>query len=263
VQDRADSSLAGRVILVTRPADRGEELVRLLGGRGAVVEQRPTIALVPPSDPEPATRVLGRLESFDWILFTSSNGVRFFFQALAATGVALLGTKARMAAIGPATARELEAHGSSASLVARDSRAEGLAEALHEQVRSGERVLLVRPEETRPFLQQRLAQFGLRVEDVPFYRNVAAPGLPEIARDVVDGRYHAIVFTAPSTLRRLLRGAGERSAELREALDRLPLVAIGPLTAEAIVEEGLDAAAVAAEPSDTGLARALDGIFGG
>jgi uroporphyrinogen-III synthase len=74
-------------------------------------------------------------------------------------------------------------------------------------------------------------------------------------------RYHAVVFTAPSTLRRLLEGSGERLATLREALADVALVAIGPVTAEAIESEALVPAAVAGEPSDRGLAEALKRLF--
>lgn len=253
--------LEGRVILVTRPAERGAALADLLRECGARVEQRPTIALAPPADPRPAAEALSRLADFDWIVFTSSNGVRFFFDALAAAGPQAAAPGARMASIGPATTRELAARGCRADVVADRSRAEGLADALGARARPGERALLVRPEETRPVLARRLEELGLRVDAVPFYRNVPAPGVARLARDVAAGRYDAAVFTAPSTLRRLLEGAGQRSAELREALRRIPLVAIGEVTAEAIEEQSLPVAAVAAEPTDRGVAAALRGVF--
>lgn len=259
----AERALEGRVILVTRPADRGTELVRLLREEGARVEQRPTIALVAPSDAGPATRALARLAEFDWIVFTSSNGVRFFFAAAESAGLTAQVAGPRTASIGPATTRELEGHGCTVSVEAGESRAEGLADALRARVRGGERVLLVRPEETRPVLARRLEELGLHVDAVPFYRNVAAPGLAELARDVAAGRYDALVFTAPSTLRRLLEGAGERVAELRERLGRVALVAIGEVTAEALRAESLRVSAVAGEPTDRGIVEALRRAFRG
>lgn len=258
----AERSLEGRVILVTRPASRGEELARLLEERGASVEQRPTIVLLPPADAGPAMDALARLAEFEWLLFTSSNGVRFFFELLGSSGHSLKPGGARLAAIGPATARELESRGHPAALVARESRAEGLAEALREEARPGQRVLLVRPEETRPALARGLEAIGLRVEAVPFYRNAPATGVEAIAVDVADGRYDAIVFTAPSTLRRLLAAGGGRSAELRERLRGIALVAIGPVTASAIEAESQVAAAVADRPSDRALIEALERAFG-
>lgn len=257
----AERPLEGRVILVTRPAARGEDLARLLREHGARVEQRPTIDLVPPDDPAPAAGAISRLRDFDWILFTSSNGVRFFFDRLAALGAGPPAPETRMAAIGPATARELESRGFPPALVPAESRAEGLGEALRGQARPGARVLLVRPEETRPVLARQLEDLGLRVTGVPFYRNVPAADVEKVARDVAAGRYDAIVFTAPSTLRRLLDGAGEREAELRRALARIALVAIGEVTASAIERQSLAVAAVAAEPSDRGIAEALRRVF--
>jgi uroporphyrinogen-III synthase len=183
--------------------------------------------------------------------------VRFFFDQLAASGEAPPGPAVRLAAIGPATRDELASRGLTGALMPRESRAEGLAEALRDEVRPGQRVLLVRPEETRPVLIRRLEELGLRVDAVPFYRNVPAADLASIATDVRRGRYDAIVFTAPSTLRRLLEGAGGRAAELRAALGGIALVAIGPVTAEAIEAESLTVAAVASEPSDAALADSL------
>jgi uroporphyrinogen-III synthase len=257
----ADRPLKGRVILVTRPAGRGQELARLLREDGARVEQRPTIDLVPPHDPAPSANAISRLSEFDWILFTSSNGVRFFFDRLAALGTGPLAPGARMAAIGPATARELECRGFPPALVPTESRAEGLGEAMRDRARSGERVLLVRPEEARPVLARQLEDLGLRVEAVPFYRNVPAVDVERVARDVMAGRYDAVVFTAPSTLRRLLEGVGERQGELRQALAAIALVAIGEVTAGAIERHSFAVAAVAAEPSDRGVADALRRLF--
>jgi uroporphyrinogen-III synthase len=257
VTKAADVSLRDRAILVTRPEERGQELARLLAERGARVDQRPTIALGPPADPAPAAAVLARLDEFDWILFSSSNGVRFFFERLEAAHPPARSPRARIAAIGPATAHALEARGLDPEVVPAESHGDGFADALSRRVRRGERALLVRPEQSRPALGRRLEELGLRVEAVPFYRNLPAPGLAAIAEDVLAGRYDAIVFTAPSTLRRLLEGAGERGRNLRASLAAASLVAIGPVTAAALEAEGFEVAAVAADPSDRGLLEAL------
>jgi uroporphyrinogen-III synthase len=252
----AEPALAGRVVLVARPAGRGEPLAGLLRALGAEVEIRPTIVLEPPEDPRPAALAARRCDAFDWVVFTSPSGVQFFF---ASPSIAALPS---VAAIGPATARELERRGVACGVVARDSRAEGLAEALRASIVPGQRVLLVQPEVARPVLRRGIEELGAAVEAVAFYRNVAAAGAPAVARDVAAGRYDAIVLTSPSALERLLDAAADRAAVVA-ALRRARLVAIGGVTAAALERHGLAPAAVAREPSAEGIADAVVASFAG
>ena len=90
-----------------------------------------------------------------------------------------------------------------------------------------------------------------------FYRNVVSAGAPELAADVAVGRYDVLVFTAPSTVRRLLEAGVAAGVDAASGAARARRVAIGPATAEALVEEGLPADAVAREPGDSGLLEAL------
>ena len=253
----ADRPLAGRVILLTRPADRGEGLVERLRGWGAVVERRPTIAFEPPAEPGPARRAISRLSEYGWVVFTSVNGVEFFRGFLDTVLKGATAPSFRCACVGSATARALEARGVVADRVAVESHAEGLADLLRKRLRTGERVLWVRPEEARPVLRQRLEAAGIEVDAVAFYRNVAAPGLDELVRDLRQDRYDAIVFTSPSTLARLTEAAGNERARLLRTLAGIALFAIGRVTARALEAERLPVAGVAAEPSDDGIAKAL------
>jgi aminomethyltransferase len=254
----AEPWLAGVTVLLTRPAGRGAALARALAACGARVEARPTIAFAPPSDPRPAARLRGALARYAWVVFTSPAGVRFF--------TALHGRLDRpgpsVAAIGAGTARELERHGMPAELIAADRRSEGLADELGGRIVAGQRVLVVRPQTARPVLAEALARRGARVDAVAFYRTVAAPGVATIAADVVAGRYAVVVFTSPSTLRRLLDAAGPAGrGALVEALARTRVVAIGPVTAHALRAAELPVHATASEPSDDGLARCITGLF--
>jgi len=253
--------LAGRSVLVTRPEGRSSALVERLRGLGAHVEARPTIALEAPSDPAPAHRAVRRLDEMDWILFTSANGVQFFISRLREAGKKTSEIRSGIAAIGPGTADRLAACGLEADLVARDSRSEGFAEALRERVARGQRVLVVGPEVTRPVLVDSLNDLGTETEAVAFYRNVAAPGVDEVVDQLCRGRYDVIVFTAPSTLHRLLEGGWCPRSQLVRALGRTAIVAIGRVTARAVEEEGLRAAAVAASPTDDGIVEAVTGLF--
>jgi uroporphyrinogen-III synthase len=256
----ADRPLEGRVVLLTRSPSRAEPLAERLRRLGARVEARPTIALEPPIDPAPARRAVSHLDRYDWVIFTSANGVMFFRDLLRE----VRGESARLtpsvAAIGPATARELEHMGCLADVVAEDSRSEGLARRLAGTVLAGQRVLVVRPEMAREVLQRELRALGAWPEPVVFYRNVPAPGVDALAAEVCEGRFDVVLLTSPSSLERLLE-AGGKPRELHAALERSRLVAIGPVTARAIERAGLRSAAVAAEPTEEAITRSVRSLF--
>ena len=251
-----DAPLGGLRVLLTRPPERTRSLcARIERELGAAVDSRSPIALVPPDDPAPARRALDRLDTFAWIVFTSANGVRAFRRML---GYGTAGGGAgRIAAIGAATAAVLAEHGLATDLVAGDSRSEGLAAALGERIAPGDSVLLVQPEQTRGVLAEELGARGARVTATAFYRNVVSSGARELAADVALGRYDVLVFTAPSTVRRLLEAGVAAGVDAASGAARARRVAIGSATAEALAEEGLAADAVAREPGDSGLLEAL------
>ena len=257
----AESPLAGRRVLVTRPAGRGESLALRLRQIGAEVETRPTIALEPPSDTEAARRAVRQLKDYDWLVFTSPAGVRFFLalhRELHGGGTRI---PVSIGSIGPATARELEREGHPVGVVAEDSRSEGLARALEGHIASGQRVLVVRPEVARPVLVRALEALGARPDPVGFYRNVPAPGLGSVVRDVCDDRFDVVLFSSPSTLERLFQTEVAPRSELLAALGRSRLVAIGPVTARAIEVAGLKAAGVAIEPTDESIVQCIESCF--
>jgi uroporphyrinogen-III synthase len=257
----ADPPLNGRVILLPRPSGHGEALARALRALGARVEMRPAIALEPPADAEPARRALARLERYEWLLFTSASGVRFFVSMRDQVGRGKPETSPAIGAIGPSTARELIRAGLAPTVIAEDSRSEGLARALDQRVLPGQRVLLVQPEVARPVLIRALRGLGAFPEAVAFYRNVPAPGIEGLVRDICANRFDVVLLTSPSTLHRLLEVPDVRREEVKEALGRARLVAIGQVTAHALVEAGLTADSVADEPSDEGVTRSILSLY--
>lgn len=254
--------LTGRRVLLTRPAGRGAGLVERLQDLGARVDARPTIALRPPVADEAARRAVCGLSDYDWLLFTSPAGVRFFFELRRKLHPAGAEITASIGAIGPGTASALEHEGHTPQVTAEESRSEGLAQALAGRLLPAQRVLVVRPEVARRVLIRSLERMGLRTDSVAFYRNVPAPELEGVVRDVSAGRFDAIVFTSPSTLERLLQSDFVPQDQLRTALRRSRLVAIGPVTARAIERAGLDPAAVADDPTDESLSRCIVSLFG-
>jgi uroporphyrinogen-III synthase len=251
---RPEGPLAGRVVLVTRPAGRTGPLARRLRALGARVETRATIAFAPPRDPLPARRALERLADYDWLVFTSATGAERFAVAAAGAGVAPR-PRGRVAAIGGATAGALRrAAGIAPEVIARERSARGLAASLRGSIGPGARVLIVQPEQARDELAAALRGMGAVVEAVAFYRTVGAREAGAAARGVIDGRYDVVVFTAPSTLAFLLEAGGRPALH---ALRAVSIVAIGRATADAVESAGLAAAEIASEPTAGGIARAV------
>ena len=259
--DEAPRPLAGRSVWLTRSAERVARLIAALERLGASVTARPTIAFEPPEDPTPACRALERLTGFAWIVFTSANGVRFFGQQLRRAGRTELPSSLRVAAIGPATADELERSGLTVDLIAADSRSEGLAAALGPRISAGERVLVVRPDVARPVLVDAFSAIGALAEDVSFYRNVSAPGIEALLEQACSESFDVILFSSPSSLERLLEAAASKPERLRAALARTRLLALGPVTAEALRRAGFEPAGVAGEPTDEAVVRAACKLF--
>jgi uroporphyrinogen-III synthase len=243
-------------VLLTRPEGSGAALIERLAALGARASARPTIAFVPPSDAGPARRAVERLHGYDWIVFSSANGVRFFSELTTRAGRPVREVRARIAAIGPATARALAERGLQAEIIATESHSEGLASVLAGKVRAGERALLVRPEQARLVVPEALSGLGVEVDAVAFYRTVAAPGIEEVAEQLCGGAYDLVVFTSPSTLGQLVAATPSR-AEILRALGETAIVAIGEVTAGAVRAAGLTVAAVARRPSDDGIVEAV------
>ena len=200
-------------------------------------------------------RSIDEVDVYDWILFTSQSGLRFFQRALRARGVRLTELPAKFAAVGPQTAEALEAAGAAPDIVPQEPSALGLAAALESHVNDSDRVLIVRPQDTQPELAERLEASGAEVNSVPFYRNRAASGLDSFAATLDAASFDAAVFGAPSAFSHLFAACADRSIE---RFGQIALVAIGETTAAAIRERRCDVAAVAREPTPEGIAKAVE-----
>jgi uroporphyrinogen-III synthase len=259
----AERPLAGRVVLLTGPPGPEGRLVTRLERLGAAVENRPTIDFLPPRDPEPSRRAVSRLDEFDWLVFTSPRGVDHFRALHREVQGRDPAAAARpsIAAMGPATARQLARAGLAAQVTARESSSEGLARTLEGVIHAGDRVLVVRPEVGRDVVPSALQRLGAQVQAIAFYRTIAAPGLAQLGADIEAGRYDAVLFSSPSTLQYLLAASGERRAHLVAALGRTRIAAIGRFTARALEQAGLEARSVAAEPTEESVARSILALF--
>ncbi|TBV79879.1 MAG: uroporphyrinogen-III C-methyltransferase [Desulfobulbaceae bacterium] len=240
--------LFGQRILVTRSREQASDLVRGLEDMGAFCLEGATIALAAPPDWTPLDQALARIAAYQWLLFTSPNAVRFFFQRLAVLGRDsrdLHGPK--IAAIGAATAASLLGHGIKADLLPTQFTAEGLAEALLAQGMTqgmtqgmrGQKILLPRALKARDVLPASLEKAGAGVDIVQVYQNVR-PALDQEVRQALDQReIDLITFTSSSTVTNFVELLGCRSAQLVDLLAGIKIAAIGPITAATVAKVGL------------------------
>jgi len=229
---------------------------------GARVLEGATIAFAEPADSAGPRRAVESLSRFQWIVFSSATGVEFFVERLKQAGLRQISAGNRVASVGSGTASRLEASGLPSNVVAVKNHAEGLAEALSVELQPGDRVLWIRPEVARPALAERLTALGAEVEGVAFYRTIEAPGAADVAMAVRREGFDVVVFTSPSTFQRLVDAdPNGRDASLK-ALARCAIVAIGPITADALERQGLTAAAVAETAREEALVSAIRAAIG-
>ena len=244
--------LFGRSVVVTRAREQASELRTRLEDLGAEVIELPAIAISPIDFTVPA------LDAYEWLVFTSVNGVRAFFdRGLAPAGLdarALAGL--RIAAIGPGTARELSTRGIGVDLVPERFVAEALLDAFPAPTATGARVLLARAEQARDVLPGGLAARGYSVEVLPVYRTVRAVPDERVVARVRAGDVDALTFTSSSTVDNFC-------AVVDPLPDPQPLVvSIGPVTSKTAADRGLRVDAEAADHTIDGLVRTLLAAFG-
>ncbi|UCC72434.1 MAG: uroporphyrinogen-III synthase [Gemmatimonadota bacterium] len=243
---------------MTRPAGQAERLLAGLRQLGAAPLHHPTIRIADPVDPVPFRRALEQLDSYDWVVFTSANGVaRFWHQLEGVRSSALLPVGTRVAAIGPATAAELERRGVSPEVVPEEYVAEAVADVLTglEEI-AGRRVLLPRAAGARQVLPQRLRAAGAEVDEVIAYESRAdLEGIAALQAGLGRGEIDMITFTAASTVRHFVDAAGADLGRARVAV-------IGPVTADAARAAGVRVDAVAQQYTVEGLLRAIVEFYG-
>ena len=247
--------LFGQRIVVTRPREEAGPAAAALEMLGADVLVAPTIEIRPLADPAPLDAAIDRLADYDWLVFTSANGVRFFLERLEARGRDLraLG-HLQLAAIGPATAEALAGFHLKADLVPDSYRSEALAAALANLAR-GRRILLARADRGRTLLKDTLDQLA-HVDQVAVYHNVDAESLPEpVIERIAQGTVDWITLTSSAITTRLYSLLSQSS---RDRVGReIRLASLSPVTTETAVALGWHVAVEAVEFTWEGLVAAL------
>lgn len=232
--------LTGKTIVITRAAAQSAALRSQLEDLGARVIECPTIHLVPPQSWKPVDAAIRRLNTYQWLLFTSANAIEQFMDRAGERRPAI-----PIAVVGSTTAAKLEEWGLQATLVPKEFRAEGLLHAFPENL-VGTRILFPRAEVAREMLPEELRRRGAIVDVVTVYRTVKAlsGNIGEILEtEPVD----CIIFTSPSTI----------PEDLHMLPTRTVLAVIGPVTREAAQLLGLKPEIV---PIESTVAALVDAI---
>ena len=245
------NALSGKTVLITRPERQATEMVEHLTRLGATPMLQPAIEIGPPADWQLVDDALGKLDSFDWLVFSSANGVEYFCHRLLESGRDLRAlASCQLAAIGPGTAESLQRYHLRADLQPEEYRAEALAEAL---IATGQpqRCLLLRASRGREVLAETLTDAGWQVEQVVVYHSgdVSTPE-QEVERLLDAGRIEWVTVTSSAIARSLVNLFGERLRNTR-------LAAISPLTASVLHDAGYLADVVATEYTTAGLIEAM------
>lgn len=251
--------LFGKKVLVTRARSQASKLTAALEELGAECIETPAIQIAPPTDGYAALdKAVEQIKDYNWLIFTSANGVEHFWSRLQAMGkdARSLG-ESRICAIGAATAQALLQHGLTADVVPERYQAEGIIEALSSKLVAGTKILLPRAAQAREVLPDFLREAGAKVDVVAAYETVMGEGSGKEIKAMLDsGELDIVTFTSSSTVLNLLKMLGSG-----ECLNSARLAAIGPITAKTMEKQGLQPDLVAEEYTIEGLVKTIKEAF--
>jgi uroporphyrinogen III methyltransferase/synthase len=210
----------------------------------------PTIEIQPPSDFTALDRAIAKLASYDWIIFTSANGVKFFQERLPG-GVE--NVRANICAIGPATRKAVEMLGLIVHLMPKEYVAESLVDAFSAEDLNGKRILLPRAAVARDVVPEQLRRLGARVDVVEAYRTAVPANAAARAREIFSAARKPdwITFTSSSTVKNFFAAGGAG------ALEGVRVASIGPVTSKTVRSLGMTVTAEASVYTTDGLIEAI------
>jgi uroporphyrinogen III methyltransferase / synthase len=250
---RSRLALNGRRVCVTRAREQANSLSAGLRALGAETIELPAIEIHPADDFGPLDAAIARLSSYDWLIFTSANGVRFFMERLDHSQTDLRALRARICAIGPATRAAVEAAHLKVDLMGAEWVAESLLAAFAAHEIHGSRVLLPRARVARDLVPTELARRGAQVDVVEAYCATPPADAAARAREIFSGprKPHFITFTSSSTVKNFVAAAPPG------ALEGVQAVSIGPITTATARELGVEIAGEASEFTISGVVEAI------
>jgi uroporphyrinogen-III synthase len=244
-------TLKGKTIAVTRPREQAEEAGKMIEKKAGKPYFIPTIEIKAPSDLSAIKKFIDALtrSEVDYVIFMSVNGVRCLLSAAESLGLKnqLKECLARTAtvAVGPKTAQELKNHQIHVDLIPATYSSEGIVQSLQHCGVSGKSICVPRTSEAPPALARRLREIGGKVQEVYVYesRLPTDQSLKQsFIQDLIGGKIRAIIFSSSLGVKNLFQMLAEQVPleKLRDIMNsRLTIVAIGPATAETLLEMGL------------------------
>lgn len=237
--------LMGKRIVITRAREQASDLLKLLSEAGAECLECPTIKVEAPPDRGPLDDAIQKIAEYDWLVFTSVNGVGFFFERLFYLGrdVRAL-ANVRIACIGPATRGRLEDFGLMCDIMPETYRAESIIEAFRDESVKDKRILLPRAKEARPILPVELSKMGARVDEVTAYiTELSDENRAALLSGLESRSIDCITFTSSSTVRNFKKLIPAEAFE--RLLNNVTVACIGPVTADTAVSLGFQVQMVA------------------
>ena len=250
--------LSGRRIIVTRAADQASEFSAMMTSCGATVLECPTIQLIEPSSWDELDAAIGKLKDFDWLVLTSVNAVRFFFQRLSSLGfdARALGL-CKVCAVGPKTAEAIAEHGIRPDLIPPDYKAESIVSEFSKLDVRGQKILFPRADRAREIIPRDMEQMGAYVTAPVIYRNTFPERLcPETLLALEKRSVDCITFTSSSTVLNMAELLG--ADLLTDMLKGVAVASIGPVTSKTCRDLGLK---VDIQPEEFTLTKLTDAII--
>ncbi|MDL2286121.1 uroporphyrinogen-III C-methyltransferase [Desulfococcaceae bacterium OttesenSCG-928-F15] len=253
--------LLGKTILVTRAREQASELVSKLSDLGAHCIELPSIRIVPPEDYGPMDKAIDNLQSYDWLIFTSVNGVRYFFDRLFERGLDVRALcRMQTACIGPATAKKLSDYGIRCDVLPKNYVAESVVEAFQELHMKDRRVLLPRALEARTLLPDSLREMGALVDEAPAYKTLHVEGQGKILLPLLENKeVDLVTFTSSSTAKNFKALLPDKNSDAFTA--PLAFASIGPITTQTASALGFPINVEAKEFTIPGLVDAITLYF--
>lgn len=251
--------LFGKGVVITRPEKQADDLAKLLMKEGANPIHFPTIKIVPPSSWRELDAAIKKLEDYDWLIFTSANGVAYFFERLSAKGKDIRDLKGiRICCIGPATARQVQDKGIRVDLVPEKFISEGILKSFSRTNLKGKKILIARAAKARDVLPEGLKNLGAKVDVVTVYETVnSGKKKKELEELFKENQIDVITFTSSSTVNNFIKIMGSGFKLSRN----VKIACIGPVTAATAKKAGIAVDIHQEEYTMEGLVGALIDFF--
>ena len=252
--------LFGKSIVVTRKGDQAEGMIERLGELGAEPVFFPVIETVAPEDWAKLDEALNNISRYDGLIFTSVNGVRFFFQRLKEIQQDIRNLKnLRVYTIGPKTAEAVRDLGICVDVVPEDFVAESLIESIGKEKITGQRFLIPRATVAREVLPKTLREMGAQVDIAPAYQTILPkPKSDAFSKRLQSGDIDVLTFTSSSTVKNFLELTGK---SLFEKVKKTRIACIGPITAETAKNAGLNVDILPKEYTVPALLEAIEDYY--